>query len=238
MNNTFDNTLKLYKKNYINFKYQKGGTDYKKKTLSGKIININDIIKSKLSKDDIFDSSLENNIKAIKINKIKIYRLRELNETNKPNFSQVLTFVYKPEDLWMLLNFRIFQVENEKGKHDTRYLKNLYVDIYEINKPIFLIIFVAMKYIQLENFINDISPNYNKIYDEDSNGDRIKIYNQLINNKNFKIDGFFEKSSDKLREEKKLIDEIILLPSSKNKIKYLKSKKVGDILDKVFETKT
>ena len=203
-----------------------------------KNISISDFFKFGQSKiDEIIKTSNFNNINLIQTKGNFIYHIRHLNE--KEEFINPKWFVHKPHDLLVVFLYRMWQngdFDNEKINIDkvNYYKQNLSVDVYYTKKPLNLIKFDNQQYYKLENVLQTIEPKYERCWGFNKGLDNIEIANWLKDNKNIvnNLDGWFEKSNDEIREQNwKRIDEIMILPSAKEKIDLVYTKPIDKIIE-------
>ena len=200
------------------------------------IINFKDDILStgRTKIKQINDFCKLHNLNFIKTQGTFLYHVRQLDEKDE-KFKYPKWFVFRPEDLLVILVYRMWQ-NNDHNNYNINpikldyYKKNLYVDVYYIKNNINLIKFPRNNYQNLEKFMYQIDNNYKPSFDDSNN---FEIADWFFNNKNIlPIDGWFEESNDKLRIQKFAnIDEIMILPSSRVKLDLVCSERIDRILD-------
>lgn len=201
-------------------------------------ISIGDFFKFGQSKiDEIIKTSNFNNINLIQTEGNFIYHIRNLNQ-EKEEFINPMWFVHNPHDLLVVFLYRMWQ----NGDYDNNkininkvnfYKENLNVDVYYTKKPLNLIKFNNQKYYQLENVLQTIEPKYERSFDLRKSLSNFEIAKWLEDNKNIvnNLDGWFEKSDDILRDQNfKRIDEIMILPSSKEKVELVYTDRIDKII--------
>jgi hypothetical protein len=162
-----------------------------------------------------------------------LYRVRSVSETNAPNFSHPLWFVDNLIDIFYVWKYRTTQ----HPTLDPKVLKNLIVDIYEVIDPLKLFYFNRLKYSDVQRYIIEKFPSF-KIIDGDESHIDNHILASFLNEHvaEFRIDGWFERGVPKIAEVESLenMNEIMLLSSAKDKLKYKESKTVDEILSGIF----
>ena len=202
-----------------------------------KNISISDFFKFGQSKiDEIIKTSNFNNINLIQTKGNFIYHIRHLNQ--KEEFIYPKWFVHNPHDLLVVFLYRMWQngdFDSEKIDIDkvNFYKKNLNVDVYYTKKPLNLIKFDNQQYYKLENVLQTIEPKYERCWELNKSPDNFKIAEWLLANKYIvnNLDGWFEKTNDEAREQNwKRIDEIMILPSAKEKIDLVYTERIDKIV--------
>ena len=171
-----------------------------------------------------------NQLSFIKVDRNFIYHMRQLNQKEKDN-TFPKWFVYNPEDLFSLFIFRIWQnfdfKKRDFGIDDFfNYKENILVDIYGIKESLNLVKYKGGCYSQLDNFLYCLDNEYKPSDDFD-------MANWIQNNKNIlKVDGWLEEFEDKNKQGKRReIDEIMIIPSSSNKLEFIETTKIEKIID-------
>ena len=179
---------------------------------------------------DLKSAAKINEISFIKVNRNYIYNMRQLNE-DKRDDTFPKWFVYSPEDLFSLFIFRIWQnfdfKKRDFGIYDFFYYKdNLLVDIYGIKESLNLVKYKGGCYSNLDNFLYCLDNEY-------KSSDDFDMARWIQNNKNIlKVDGWLEEFEEKDKQGKKReIDEIMIIPSSSNKLEFIETTKVDNIID-------
>ena len=197
-------------------------------------ISIREFFKFGQSKiNEIIKSSNFNNINLIQTQGSFIYHLRQLNQKEE-DFTDPKWFVHNPHDLLVIFLYRMWQNNDcPNNKIDIKkfnfYKENLYVDVYYTKKPLYLLKFDNQNYYQLENIIQTFDPKYDKCYYKTNN---FQVANWFKNNEKITgLDGWFEKSNNELRNENfKKIDELMILPSSSNKLDLVYTERIDKII--------
>lgn len=184
--------------------------------------------------NQIIKSSRLNNIEFIKTQGNFIYHLRHLKEDI--HFNNTKWFVHNPNDLLVVFMYRLWEndcIHDNLIDIDTYnfYKQNLHVDVYYTKQPLHLLKFNNQSYHELENFIQCIDSKFKKCYLATNNN--YCIANWVKEKKDvLKLDGWLEQSNDKFREENfKRIDEIMLLPSSQDKLDLVYSERIDKIVN-------
>ena len=171
-----------------------------------------------------------NQLSFIKVDRNFIYHMRQLNQKEKDN-TFPKWFVYNPEDLFSLFIFRIWQnfdfKKRDFGIYDFFYYKdNLLVDIYGIKESLNLVKYKGGCYSNLDNFLYCLDNEY-------KSSDDFDMARWIQNNKNIlKVDGWLEEFEEKDKQGKKReIDEIMIIPSSSNKLEFIETTKIENIID-------
>lgn len=179
---------------------------------------------------DLKSSAKINEISFIKVNRNYIYNMRQLNEKKRDD-TFPKWFVYSPEDLLSLFIFRIWQnfdfKKRDFGIYDFFYYNdNLLVDIYGIRESVNLVKYKGGCYSNLDNFLYCLDNEY-------KSSDDFDMASWIQNNKNIlKVDGWLEEFEEKDKQGKKReIDEIMIIPSSSNKLEFIETTKVNNIID-------
>ena len=201
-------------------------------------ISISEFFKFGQSKiDEIIKTSNFNNINLIQTEGNFIYHMRNLNQ-DREEFINPKWFVHNPHDLLVIFLYRMWQngdFDSEKIDIDkvNFYKENLNVDVYYTKKPLNLIKFDNQQYYQLENVLQTIEPKYERCWELNKSLSNFEIAKWLSVNKNIvnNLDGWFEKTNDNAREQNwKRIDEIMILPSSKEKIDLVYTERIDKII--------
>ena len=160
----------------------------------------------------------------------RLYRVRDNNEKNIPDFTHPLWFVDNTFDIYWLYKYRSDQYSDEIAK-------NLIVDIFDITTPLNLYYFNILDYDDLQKYFVSIDKNYQEIKPENNLIDNHYFSKYLQNNyKMFNIDGWYEQgkpTKDDLFSIENM-NEIMLLPNSNIKLKYIESKTIDSILSELF----
>lgn len=186
--------------------------------------------KQKIS--EIVNISNLNQINLISSNNSFLYHVRNLNQ-EKESFKHNKWFVIKPEDLFVIFIFRIWQSFdfNKKnfGISDWNFYKeNILVDVYYTKDVLSLVKFNRGCYNNLENFVSCIDSEY-KI-NKKSSLDQFDLSNWLEKNKNKTgIDGWLEEKNREI--DNKYIDEIMIISSSIPKLDLVYTDSIENIIN-------
>jgi len=206
-------------------------SDKNKTYIDYSFLNIEDVLSFGVKKiNNLKNITKLNQLSFIKVDRNFIYHMRQLNQKEKDN-TFPKWFVYNPEDLFSLFIFRIWQnfdfKKRDFGIDDFfNYKENILVDIYGIKESLNLVKYKGGCYSQLDNFLYCLDNEYKPSDDFD-------MANWIQNNKNIlKVDGWLEEFEDKNKQGKRReIDEIMIIPSSSNKLEFIETTKIEKIID-------